>query len=215
MANLVVPSVINDIILRCGNVGCTVTTTLRKCTVCKIEFYCGVACQKADWSIHRLSCKILSPEEYNLNIIHAYFSKHREIYRILGLTSIGFYRNYHHLPENERATFSSANEKFVHVLLRKVDSPPGQGLHNEVAYIGAGLQRIDTLRSPEALLQQLSDAFPSILLGFTIYDPLYDEIPPVTVFMCSFDWPSADERAMRPAEIVCLIGEAERALQQA
>ncbi|MFA6066111.1 MAG: zinc finger MYND domain-containing protein [Candidatus Babeliaceae bacterium] len=36
--------------------GCGATST-KKCTVCKRAYYCSVACQKTDWSQHKLACK--------------------------------------------------------------------------------------------------------------------------------------------------------------
>ncbi|XP_020681183.2 histone-lysine N-methyltransferase ASHR1 [Dendrobium catenatum] len=40
--------------------GCFSTTNLRKCSGCRIAWYCGSACQKSEWKLHQLECKALS-----------------------------------------------------------------------------------------------------------------------------------------------------------
>jgi len=42
----------------CGNTACVATApVLRACVRCKTQRYCGAACQKADWPLHKASCK--------------------------------------------------------------------------------------------------------------------------------------------------------------
>ncbi|KAL6984421.1 Histone-lysine N-methyltransferase ashr1, variant 2 [Sarracenia purpurea var. burkii] len=39
---------------------CFSTSNLKKCSACQVVCYCGSACQKSDWRVHRLECGALS-----------------------------------------------------------------------------------------------------------------------------------------------------------
>jgi hypothetical protein len=45
----------------CGRCGTTARLSesgkLSKCTGCKVVFYCGTTCQKADWPAHKVMCR--------------------------------------------------------------------------------------------------------------------------------------------------------------
>lgn len=40
--------------------GCFATSSLKKCSACRIACYCGNMCQKSDWKLHQLECKALA-----------------------------------------------------------------------------------------------------------------------------------------------------------
>ncbi|KAM6581598.1 hypothetical protein CsatA_005372 [Cannabis sativa] len=40
--------------------GCFGTSSLKKCSVCQIVWYCSTSCQKEEWKLHRLECNALS-----------------------------------------------------------------------------------------------------------------------------------------------------------
>ncbi|RDY10442.1 Histone-lysine N-methyltransferase ASHR1, partial [Mucuna pruriens] len=41
--------------------GCfTTTNVLSRCSRCQVACYCGTACQKSEWKLHRLECEVLS-----------------------------------------------------------------------------------------------------------------------------------------------------------
>ncbi|XP_057975004.1 histone-lysine N-methyltransferase ASHR1 isoform X1 [Malania oleifera] len=40
--------------------GCFSSSNLKKCSACQVVWYCGNACQKSDWKLHRLECHALS-----------------------------------------------------------------------------------------------------------------------------------------------------------
>jgi hypothetical protein len=55
------------IVPRCANIGCTTANPdLKKCSGCKMVFYCSEACQRADWVLHKLQCKDLQKKGANL-----------------------------------------------------------------------------------------------------------------------------------------------------
>ncbi|MQL97940.1 hypothetical protein Taro_030639, partial [Colocasia esculenta] len=39
--------------------GCFVSVNLKKCSACRMAWYCGSQCQKSEWNLHRLECKAL------------------------------------------------------------------------------------------------------------------------------------------------------------
>ncbi|CAM8938542.1 unnamed protein product [Rhodiola kirilowii] len=43
---------------RCDS--CFSTSNLKRCTGCHLVWYCGSACQKSEWSFHRVECSILA-----------------------------------------------------------------------------------------------------------------------------------------------------------
>ncbi|XP_027094861.1 histone-lysine N-methyltransferase ASHR1 isoform X1 [Coffea arabica] len=51
----------NDSSSRCE--WCFSTRNLKKCSACQVVWYCGSTCQKTDWKLHRLECKVLSKVE--------------------------------------------------------------------------------------------------------------------------------------------------------
>ncbi|XP_047167625.1 histone-lysine N-methyltransferase ASHR1 [Vigna umbellata] len=41
--------------------GCFITSdVLRRCSRCHVAYYCGTACQRSEWKLHRLECEVLS-----------------------------------------------------------------------------------------------------------------------------------------------------------
>ncbi|KAK8549101.1 hypothetical protein V6N13_054146 [Hibiscus sabdariffa] len=40
--------------------GCFSTSNLKKCSACHVVWYCGSACQKLEWKLHRLECQALA-----------------------------------------------------------------------------------------------------------------------------------------------------------
>ncbi|XP_060214207.1 histone-lysine N-methyltransferase ASHR1 isoform X2 [Lycium barbarum] len=42
---------------------CFTSTNLKKCSACHLVHYCGNTCQKSDWKLHRVECKVLSKVE--------------------------------------------------------------------------------------------------------------------------------------------------------
>ncbi|KAE9609001.1 hypothetical protein Lal_00020505 [Lupinus albus] len=44
--------------VRCD--GCFTATNLRKCSRCRVVWYCGSTCQKSEWKLHRLECEAFS-----------------------------------------------------------------------------------------------------------------------------------------------------------
>ena len=41
--------------MRCGNCNCN-DVPLKRCAACHATSYCGVACQRADWDVHKIFC---------------------------------------------------------------------------------------------------------------------------------------------------------------
>ncbi|PHU14610.1 Histone-lysine N-methyltransferase ASHR1, partial [Capsicum chinense] len=39
---------------------CFASTNLKRCSACRVVFYCGNTCQKSDWKLHRVECQALS-----------------------------------------------------------------------------------------------------------------------------------------------------------
>ncbi|KAL6637067.1 hypothetical protein ACP70R_024639 [Stipagrostis hirtigluma subsp. patula] len=44
---------------------CFASVNLRKCSVCRVAWYCGSACQKEEWKLHQLECRAMAalPED--------------------------------------------------------------------------------------------------------------------------------------------------------
>nr|CAD1832952.1 unnamed protein product [Ananas comosus var. bracteatus] len=40
--------------------GCFASSNIRKCSACRIAWYCGNACQRAEWKLHQLECQVLA-----------------------------------------------------------------------------------------------------------------------------------------------------------
>ncbi|XP_042408549.1 histone-lysine N-methyltransferase ASHR1-like isoform X1 [Zingiber officinale] len=40
--------------------GCFTSNNLRKCSACKVAWYCGNTCQRSEWKLHQLECKALA-----------------------------------------------------------------------------------------------------------------------------------------------------------
>lgn len=40
--------------------GCFATSSLRKCSACRVAWYCGNICQKSEWKLHQLECRALA-----------------------------------------------------------------------------------------------------------------------------------------------------------
>lgn len=40
--------------------GCFVSSNLRKCSACRVAWYCGNKCQKSEWKLHQLECQALA-----------------------------------------------------------------------------------------------------------------------------------------------------------
>ncbi|KAJ6818099.1 histone-lysine N-methyltransferase ASHR1 isoform X1 [Iris pallida] len=40
--------------------GCFVSDNLRKCSACRVAWYCGNMCQKSEWKLHQLECQALA-----------------------------------------------------------------------------------------------------------------------------------------------------------
>lgn len=57
---LEIGSVSSSLVSRqCGNPSCDkIYKTLLKCTRCRLQVYCGIDCQKADWPNHKKICKL-------------------------------------------------------------------------------------------------------------------------------------------------------------
>nr|XP_010926453.1 histone-lysine N-methyltransferase ASHR1 isoform X2 [Elaeis guineensis] len=39
--------------------GCFASNNLRKCSACRVAWYCGNACQRSEWKLHQLECQAL------------------------------------------------------------------------------------------------------------------------------------------------------------
>ncbi|XP_071703585.1 histone-lysine N-methyltransferase ASHR1-like [Rutidosis leptorrhynchoides] len=44
---------------------CFTSSNIKKCSSCHLVWYCGTTCQKSDWKMHRLECKLLAKLDKN------------------------------------------------------------------------------------------------------------------------------------------------------
>jgi hypothetical protein len=49
------PETLHAVCKYCGYTS-NMTTTLSRCSRCKVAYYCNTDCQKADWDVHKLTC---------------------------------------------------------------------------------------------------------------------------------------------------------------
>lgn len=140
-------------------------------------------------------------------------ARHRVLYLSLALEVMNFFERFHHLTGESRALFSSTNNHFLHIILRRVKSH-GRGLHNKVEYAGYSVRGTHTLEYADNLLQRLSDGSPAVLLGFTIFDQSKPITPLITTVVYSFKWPHPSVSAMGQENVIKKIVDAENALRE-
>ena len=54
-------------LLKCGACGKQMETKALRCGKCKVQIYCGSECQKADWKLHKASCKTPTEQAERFN----------------------------------------------------------------------------------------------------------------------------------------------------
>lgn len=214
---------------RCGNRRCTFTGEMRRCSACKTRFYCvsfspilsglradfffpkSTECQAVDWPTHRRSCTPESAASLNHHLIAKYVAKHHHNYTDFALEALGFFTSYHHLEGHHRALFMHTGTRFLHVILQRVDSP-GRGAHNKLEFANAA----DTshLELAEMLVTRLTAYFPSVLLGFTVFNPLGQPGIRVTTVTHTFVWPGPAATSVGAHKVIEDIVDAESELQK-
>ncbi|KJA17037.1 hypothetical protein HYPSUDRAFT_206493 [Hypholoma sublateritium FD-334 SS-4] len=198
---------------RCGNPQCRLAGDFRRCGRCKMRSYCSTACQQLDWSLHRQWCTPSSEASHDERLITKYHAKHRNLYIAFVLEAFDFFTHFHHLDGDNQTAFNRTNVYFLHVLLTRVENP-GRGRHNKLEFSAAKVRSVYELGDRrESLQQRLESRFPSILIGYTVFEPL-SEVRVTTITM-QFEWPPSNIQRPGMDNVLRAIYDSEAALQAA
>lgn len=109
--------------------------------------------------------------------------------------------------------FVQTSARFLHVILKRVDSP-GKGSHNKLEFAAAVGRPTSELEAADSLALRLVARFPAVLLGFTVHDPLGYRETRATTVTYAFQWPGPDVASAGANRIIDAIVANEGALQE-
>lgn len=192
----------------------TASVSVPFCPGCTLIFFSkSTECQAVDWPTHRRSCTPESAASLNHHLIAKYVAKHHHNYTDFALEALGFFTSYHHLEGHHRALFMHTGTRFLHVILQRVNSP-GRGAHNKLEFANAAVRDTSHLELAEMLVTRLTAHFPSVLLGFTVFDPLGHPGIRVTTVTHTFVWPGPAATSVGAHKVIEDIVDAESELQK-
>ena len=163
--------------------------------------------------MHRRSCTPESAAGWHRRLIAKYVSKHHDNYTKFALEALGFFTSYHHLEGHHRAQFMHTGTRFLHIILKYVDSP-GRGKHNKLEFANAAVRDTSHLEQAEMIVTRLTECFPAVLFGFTVFDPLGLPGIVVTTVVHTFVWPGPTAKRVGVCKIIKDIVAAETDLQK-